>query len=235
MDLNEKNFILTGGSLGIGKATAKKLVNKGANVLITGRSEDRLKAAAEATGAQYIVADITKEEDIGKTYEAFFRYFDRLDGLINNAGVGFRKELEEVELRDLERVYRVNVYGPALMAKRAASIFKEQYAGNIVNIASTAGVKGHPGGTVYASSKFALRGMTYSWQMELRPYNVRVFVVNPSEVTTAIGSSEREERPSEPHKLRPEEIAHAIVSNLEMDTRGFVPELNVIATNPWSG
>jgi 3-oxoacyl-[acyl-carrier protein] reductase len=86
---------------------------------------------------------------------------------------------------------------------------------------------------VYAASKFAVRGMTQSWQAELRPFNIRVSLVNPSEVTTAFFTSNNEEREEAPNKLGPKDIAHAIVSTLEMRDKGFVPELTVWATNPF--
>ena len=75
--------------------------------------------------------------------------------------------------------------------------------------------------------------MTQCWQAELRKYNVRVILINPSEVTTAFGNSERKEREEIPNKLRSEEIAHTIVSTLAMDDRGFIPEVTVWATNPF--
>jgi len=136
-------------------------------------------------------------------------------------------------LKAFHRVYDVNVFGAALMASEAAKLFKKQKSGNIIHIASTAATKGFANGTVYSSSKFALRGMTQCWQAELRKYNVRVILVNPSEVTTAFGDNERKEKPEVKNKLRPIEIAHTIVSTLEMDDRGFIPEVTVWATNPF--
>ena len=119
------------------------------------------------------------------------------------------------------------------MAKYAANLFKKQKSGNIVNIASTAAKKGYANGTVYSSSKFALRGMTQCWQAELRKYNVRVILINPSEVITAFGNNEGKEKNEVSNKLRGIEIAHTIVSTLEMDDRGFIPEVTVWATNPF--
>jgi 3-oxoacyl-[acyl-carrier protein] reductase len=75
--------------------------------------------------------------------------------------------------------------------------------------------------------------MTECWQAELRKYNVRVILINPSEVTTAIGNPERIERPERENRLRSEEVAHTIRAALEMDDRGFIPELTIYATNPW--
>lgn len=233
MKLQNSNILITGGSLGIGRVAAKVLVDSGANVAITGRDKSRLDEAAKETGAIPIVADVARVEDIDRTYDEFLGRFDRLDCLVNNAGIGEFKPLDDLTLEDLESVYRVNVFGAALMGARAAKLFKAQKGGNIVNIASTAGVNGYANGTVYSSSKFALRGMTECWRAELRKYNVRVFLINPSEVATAFGRQDRREREAAENKLSSGEIAHAIKSVLEMDDRGFIPELAVWATNPW--
>lgn len=233
MKLKDATVLITGGTLGIGYDTARTLIEAGANVAITGRDEGRVKKAADELGALGITADVAKPEDVEHTYDRFLSEFDRLDCLINNAGIGRSRRLEELTVEDFVDVYSVNVFGAAMMASRAASLFREQSYGNIVNISSTAGTKGYEGGSIYASSKFALRGMTQCWQAELRRHNVRVFLVNPSEVTTAFGSAQRKERPEQPNKLRGEEIAQAIKGALEMDDRGFIPELTVWATNPF--
>jgi 3-oxoacyl-[acyl-carrier protein] reductase len=234
MNITNSTFLVTGGSAGIGKATAKLLIEKGGKVAITGRDKSKLERVAKEIGAFPIHADVAIEKDVKKTFELFLKQFGKLDCLINNAGIGDAwNEITELDIKAFHRVYDVNVFGAALMASEAAKLFKKQKSGNIVNISSTAGTKGFANGTVYASSKFALRGMTQCWQAELRKYNVRVILVNPSEVTTAFGDGERRERPEVQNKLRPLEIAHTIVSTLEMDDRGFIPEVTVWATNPF--
>jgi len=234
MKIQSSKILITGGSLGIGKATAQILVNNGADVIITGRDQIRLESAATETGAIPFVADVANSDDIEKTFQFIREKWGRLDVLVNNAGIGSRStHLTDVSEEDFLNVYKVNVIGAAMMAKYAAQMFKEQNYGNIINIASTAARKGYERGTVYSSSKFALRGMTECWQAELRKYNVRVILINPSEVTTAFGNPERIERTERNNRLRSEEIAHTVKSALEMDDRGFIPELTVFATNPW--
>ena len=234
MNINNSTFLVTGGSAGIGKATAKMLIEKGGKVAITGRDKKKLESVAKEIKAFPIFADVANQEDVERTYEKFLNEFSHLNCLINNAGIGGGwSDISELNMKAFREVYDVNVFGAAMMGSKAAKLFKEQNNGNIVNIASTAALKGYSKGTVYASSKFALRGMTQCWQADLRKYNARVILINPSEVTTAFGNSERVERKEVSNKLRSEEIAHTIVSTLEMDNRGFIPEVTVWATNPF--
>lgn len=234
MELKNKKIIVTGGSLGIGRETARLLVSKGADVLITGRDKSRLDKAAHDTGAIPFVADVSNLQDVENTYRHVMKTWGRLDCLVNNAGIGGESQLlTETSLDDFQKVYAVNVFGAAMAAKYASKIFIDQHYGHIVNVSSTASLRGYANGTVYASSKYALRGMTACWQAELRKYNIRVMLINPSEVTTAFGSEARIEREERHNRLRSGEVAHAIVAALEMDDRGFIPELTIYATNPW--
>lgn len=233
MKISESIILITGGTRGLGRAMAELLVRKGAKVVITGRLSDEVETIAESIGATGVPADVTNDVDIDFTFKQVLEKFGRLDVLVNNAGIGGWAEVDQLTREKMRNVYETNVFGAAMMGARAAAIFKEQKSGHIINIGSTAALKGYANGSIYASSKFALRGMTECWRAELRPYNVRVMLINPSEVPTAFGKEDRESRPLEEGKLTPEEIAHAVISNLEMDSRGFIPELSVWATNPF--
>lgn len=234
MNINGTVALVTGGSSGIGRETARMLANKGASVVIMSRNGQRLQATADETGAIAMPGDVADPNDVDRVFEAIRERFGRLDILINNAGMALGwSELTEIDPEAMRRVYAVNVFGAMMVGQAAARIFKQQRSGNIINIGSTASLKGYAKGTVYASSKFALRGMTQCWQDELRPFNVRVTQMNPSEVTTAFGSSDGKERPERHNRLRSTEIAHQIVAMLEMDDRGFIPEVTIWATNPW--
>ena len=235
MDVKGKNIIVTGGSLGIGKETAKSLAEKGANVLITGRSEERLQNAKLYTNAEILEFDIADFDSLTQNAKKCLEILDnRVDVLINNAGIGVRASVEELNIHDFLKVFNVNVFGLSLFTKEIIPLMKAKKSGTIVNIGSTASLKGYKNGSIYSSSKFAVRCLTQCWQAELRPFNIRVCQVNPSEVTTAFANKERVERKEIHNKLTVREIAHAIVSAIEMDDRGFINELNVWATNPFS-
>lgn len=233
MSLNGKKALITGGSDGIGKAIAVALKAEGCDVVITGRREEHLAKVAEEIGVGYLTGDVGQEEDAVNTVRQFVEQHGRIDILINNAGYGYFAPLVDMELSKLEAVYRTNVFGAFLMAREAARHFVEQGSGDLINISSTSGLKGGQNSTAYSSSKFALRGMTDCWRDELRRHNVRVMLVNPSEVLTDFASRAGFQQQASDKKLRGQEIADAIVGALKVDSRGFVPEFSVFATNPF--
>ena len=234
MNLKNAKAIITGGSSGLGKAMAKLIIDKGGSVVITGRDNDKLNKVAKEIGAKAFNANVADQKDVLATYEFANKEMGGLNIMINNAGIASSwAKIDELDIDDMRMVYDVNVFGAAMMGKEAAKIFKAQKSGNIVNIASTAALNGFAGGTVYSTSKFALRGMSQAWQQELRRDNIRVFNINPSAVPTAFNVSDRSEKEEEANKLTSEEIAHAVIGALEMDERGYIPELSVHATNPF--
>ena len=232
MRLQNATALVTGGSSGIGFAIAQALIQAGARVAITGRDERKLRQAAEMLKAHPIRADVVNEADVQGTMNEVLKTFGHLDILVNNAGFGVFKKLVDMDKASFEAVFATNVTGAMLMGREAAKHFIERNSGNIVNIGSTSSLRGAPNGTAYYASKFALRGMTECWRGELRQHNIRVFLVNPSEVLTDFATSAGVQQKPNPTKLRGEEIAHIVKAVLEMDDRGFTPELSVFATNP---
>jgi len=233
MGLNSAVAIVTGGSEGIGRAIAEALKTEGCRVTITGRREDVLRSAAEEMEVEWIAGDVGLEPDAVRTVADVIAKHGRLDILVNNAGYGVFKPLIEMELAELEGVYRTNVFGAFVMAREAARQFVKQGSGELINISSTSGLKGGRGSTAYSSSKFALRGMTECWRDELRRSNVRVMLVNPSEVLTEFAAKLGRNQELSDKKLRSQEIADAIIGTLKVDNRGFIPEFSVFATNPF--
>jgi 3-oxoacyl-[acyl-carrier protein] reductase len=232
MELKGATALVTGGSRGIGYGIARMLVEAGARVAITGRDERRLAGAAKALPTLAVQADVSSEPDVERTYREVLSAFGQLDLLVNNAGFGLFAPLVEMDRASFESVFATNVTGAMLMAREAAKHMVARRRGTIVNIGSTAGHRGGANGTAYYASKFALRGMTECWRAELRKHDVRVCLVNPSEVLTDFGAAPGRGRPPNPSKLRVDEVAHAVKAVLEMDDRGFMTELTIFATNP---
>lgn len=234
MNIKNAKVLITGGSSGIGKATAKLFVEQGAQVVITGRNKEKLETVAQEIGATPLHFDISDLKSIpAKAKETLELLGGKIDVLINNAGIGTFPILGEITEADLISIYSTNVFGLALLTQEFLPSFKAQQKGTILNIGSTAALKGFARGSVYAASKFAVRGMTQSWQAELRKDNIRVCLVNPSEVTTAFAASDRAEKVEDEKKLGSEDIAHTILSVVTMRDKGFVPEVTVWATNPF--
>jgi len=225
--------LVTGGSEGIGYGIARALIARGAKVAIMGRDESKLRAAAQGIGAVAVPGDVSVEEDAERAVGTVENEFGGIDILVNNAGIGYFAPLTELDTESFARVFAVNVTGAMFMARSAARRFVRQNSGNILNVSSTSGLSGGAQSSAYSGSKFALRGMTECWRAELRRHNVRVTLVNPSEVQTSFSSKLGREQQLSDKKLRPSEIADAIVGVLEIDDRGFVPEFAVFATNPF--
>ena len=232
MDLTHAKVLLTGGSSGIGLETARQLVRAGAAVVICGRDEAQLQQAAEATGAVAIRADVSQEADVIHLVQQTAQQLGGLNVVINNAGFGLHAPLPDLTLEGFEQVLATNVLGAFLVGREAAKLFIAQRAGNIINVASTAGQRGYATGTAYAASKFALRGMSECWRAELRPHNIRVMEISPSEVVTPFLEKVGWTVQNPERKLQAADVARAIVHLLGMDDRGFVTVITLWATNP---
>jgi len=233
MDLNNAVALITGGSSGIGRAIAQTLAASGARVAITGRDSDRLTETARQLGVHAILANVSVAADVKRSYSETLEKFGDLDIVVNNAGIGIFRNLVDLDPEDFKNVFATNVTGAMLMAREAAKYFiGRKKKGNIVNIASTAALRGAPEGTAYYASKFALRGMSECWRAELRRHNIRVILINLSEVLTNFYPAAGQPQKESPTKLRAEDIAGVVRCALEMEDRGFVPELSIFATNP---
>jgi 3-oxoacyl-[acyl-carrier protein] reductase len=231
MEFKNGRALVTGGSKGIGRSIAQALIAEGMQVAIMSRNREELEQAAEEIKALAVPGDVSREEDAKSAVARTVESFGGLDLLINNAGFGRFARLDDVASKDFREVLETNVLGVVHMTQEALPHFRKQGRGHIVNISSTAGLKGFQGGTIYVASKFALKGMTECWREELRRENIRVMLCNPSEVQTSFGG--KDPGPLNPKKLRGTEIADAVVGALRLDDRGFIPEFSVFATNPF--
>ncbi|MEJ5053376.1 SDR family oxidoreductase [Sphingobacterium sp. MYb382] len=233
MELKDAKVIITGGTSGIGYAAASALKQQGAEVLICGTNENKVNKVTKELGVYGIKADVTEEKEVIALFEYAKEKMGTINVLINNAGIGKFTPLISTTATDFQRVWEVNVKGFFLAGREAAKYFIESQNGNIINIGSTAALRGYANGSSYVASKFAVSGLTECWRAELRPYNVRVMQINPSEVITEFLLKEGLEVKNETQKLKPTEIAHVIVNMLTMRNIGFIPDASVWATNPW--
>lgn len=232
MDLTTAKVIITGGSTGIGYETAKLLISKGAKVVICARNKTDVEKAAKELGAIGVQTDVSDEEEVKTLFKNAIAALGGLNVVINNAGIGYLASLTETTVKDFTQVWEINVKGAFLVGQQAAKHFVEQNEGNIINISSTAGLKGFATGTAYCASKFAVSAMTECWRAELRKNNIRVMQVNPSEVVTPFATKLGYEATKVDQKLKPSEIAHTIAAMLEMNNVGFITDATVWATNP---
>ena len=232
MNLKDAKVLVTGGSSGIGRGVAELLVQRGAKVAISGRDEKRLRSVAAEIGATPVAGDVSREADAVRMVREAVDALGGYNVLVNNAGIGAFAPLLEITADDMRRVWETNVLGATLMARESARHFVGQKYGNIINIGSTSALRAGAGSSAYASTKFALRGLSETWRAELRAHDVRVMLLNPSEVVTEFFGRSGRNQEDIPSKLHPVEIAQAAVAMLEMDDRGFIPELSVWATNP---
>ncbi len=233
MDLKNAKALVTGGSSGIGYEAAKELIAKGAKVAICGRDEERLNEVAKELGAIPIHADVANEADVIRMVNTVIEKFGDYNVLVNNAAYGYFSPLENIDTEKFNNLLFANITGAMMCGRESAKHFISKNYGNIINIASSAGKAGFANGTPYVATKFALRGMNECWRSELRKYNIRIMLVNPSEVQTNFGlNAGGKGRDFNPTKLESKEIAHLIISMLEIDDIGFIPEECVWATNP---
>ncbi len=233
MKLSNVRALITGGSSGIGKETARQLVKAGAKVVIAARTKEKLHQAADETGAIPLRCDIGVEREVIDLVEQTIDRLGSYNVLINNAGYGIFSKLVHLSTPDFADQLRVNTIGAMMVARESAKYFIRKSYGNIINVSSTAGRKGFDGGTAYAASKFALSGMTECWRTELRSHNIRVMQINPSEVQTEFyRNAGMGDRPYNESKLMAGDIARLMCDMLSLDDRGFITETSIWATNP---
>ncbi len=194
--MKEKVAIVTGGSFGIGRASALALATQGFKVLITGRRADRLALVAAAhTEIETLVADNAVPASAQQIIAAAIKRWGRIDVLVNNAGATAVALLEEVSIEQIENMLALNVTAPSLIAQAALPHLR-QSKGLIINVSSTFGHKPGAGLSHYGASKAALEYLTRSWALELAP-DVRVNAIAPGPtesgaITEMMGLSEEQ-------------------------------------------
>ena len=189
----DKAVVITGASSGIGEDVALGFARQGARVALLARRksmlEDLASRIASAGGrALAIGCDVTKRAEVDDAIAQATRSFNRLDILVNSAGILIPSEVEKLKLHDLERMMSVNVYGALNAIQSAIPIMRNQGAGSIINIASLAGRRGISPLGGYSATKFAMVGLTEALRMELFGSGIRVSLVMPGVIDTPMAS-----------------------------------------------
>lgn len=184
--MNNKIALVTGGSTGIGAAIAARLAEDGFLVTITGRHKDTLKSsAAQHANIDYVIADVSKSDDIKKTFDHIGKMHGRLDLLVNNAGIAPPMPLADITPEHIDQVFGTNVRGLVEVTVQALPFLKKS-KGNIINIASVVGDRPAPNMSIYSATKGALITLTLAWAKELAGDGIRVNVVSPGPIETPI-------------------------------------------------
>jgi NAD(P)-dependent dehydrogenase (short-subunit alcohol dehydrogenase family) len=210
--LQGKVAVITGGTEGIGLATAKLFVREGAHVFITGRREKELDEAVKAIGSNVtgVQGDVAKLADLDRLYETVKKK-GRIDVLFANAGIGGFVPLESITEEYFDHTFNINVKGTLFTVQKALPLLND--GGSIVLTGSVAGTKGTPAFGVYAASKAAIRSFVRTWTVELKDRRIRSNVVSPGPVRTPIVA-----------RQPPEAIAR-IVSTVPMGRMGEADEI----------
>ena len=189
MTFKGRSAIVTGGGTGMGAATALLLARNGAEVLITGRREEKLSEVREAArkegiSVKYLVSDVSVESDCAAAVDTALNAHGQIDILFNNAGIIFSSPLHQVETKKFQEIFDINVKGAFMMCKYAIPHMISAGRGFIVNNASILGLKGFAGLSVYAASKGAMVQLTRSMALEYADKGLRINVICPGGVWT---------------------------------------------------
>jgi NAD(P)-dependent dehydrogenase (short-subunit alcohol dehydrogenase family) len=176
--------VITGGSIGIGLATAKRFVNEGAHVFITGRRQSELDAAVSEIGHNVtdVQGDVSKSADIDKLYAAVKQQKGKLDIVFANAGTGAFAPLEQISEEHFDKQFNVNVKGLLFTVQKALPLL--QPGGSIVLNASIVATKGSQALSVYSATKAAVRSFARTWSVDLKDRKIRVNAISPGIIPT---------------------------------------------------
>jgi len=236
MNLNGKVALVTGGTKGIGRAIASALVQKGANICISARSESELEAAVAQLAASSDVrvkgkqCDVRSYEEVRELVSFVNTTLGGLDILVNNAGVGVFETVENMRPEDFRAILETNLSGVFYCCHEAIPLMKKRRSGYIINISSLAGANPHPRMAAYNASKFGLNGFSEALMQEVRHDGIKVSYIMPGSVNTAFGGDEPDE--SKSWQLQPSDIARLVLDLLHQDERALSSRVEIRPSKP---
>jgi NAD(P)-dependent dehydrogenase (short-subunit alcohol dehydrogenase family) len=235
MDYEGKTAIVTGGTKGIGRAVAEALAAEGLNVCVGARKLDEVRQAVrelEGTGAKASGAacDVRVYEEVEALVAHAVEEFGGVDVLVNNAGIGLFKPVEETTPEEFRAVLETNLFGVFHGCRAAIPEMKRRGGGYIVNISSLAGANPHPKMATYNASKFALNGFSEALMQEVRHDRIKVSYVMPGSVNTEFGGGTVSEERA--WQLQPEDVARAVVDLLRHDERSLPSRVELRPSMP---
>ncbi|MFD2603239.1 3-ketoacyl-ACP reductase [Flavobacterium suzhouense] len=235
--LKNKNALITGAGKGIGKAIALALAEEGTNVILLARTTADLEqtaAHAQAFGVKTLVltADIADINSVNQAVEKAIAEFKTIDILINNAGVGKFGKFLDLTPEEFENIIKVNLFGIYYATRAVLPGMIEQQSGDIINISSTAGLRGAALTSAYSASKFAVLGLTESLMQEVRKHNIRVTALTPSTVATDMALDLNLTDGNPEKVMQAEDVAELIIAQLKLNKRVFIKESGIWSTNP---
>jgi NAD(P)-dependent dehydrogenase (short-subunit alcohol dehydrogenase family) len=190
-----KIVLITGTSTGIGLYTAALLAASGYTVYATMRNTSKKDQLEQLTkdcprNIHIMALDVNIEKTITDCIQAILEKEGRIDVLINNAGAGFIRSVEQATMEEIENVMNVNFYGPIRCIRAVLPAMREQHSGHIINVSSVGGLVGQPLNEIYCAAKFALEGLTESIATYLSPYfNIKTSIIEPAGVVTEFGNN----------------------------------------------
>jgi NADP-dependent 3-hydroxy acid dehydrogenase YdfG len=190
-NIEGKIVIITGASSGLGEATARRLANEGATVVLAARRGDRIQALADELNgnggrAKAVTTDVIEADQVKRLVDATVDEFGRVDVILNNAGLMPLAPLERLKEDEWQQMIDVNLKGTLNGVAAALPHMKSQKAGQIINVSSVYGHKVAPGAAVYCATKFAVRALSEGLRQEVKPYNIRTTVISPGAVATEL-------------------------------------------------
>ena len=235
MDYKGKTAIVTGGTKGIGRAIAEALAEEGMNVCVGARNLDEVKQTVrelEGTGAQASGAacDVRVYEEVEALVAHAVEEFGGVDVLVNNAGIGLHKLVEETSPEEFRAVLETNLFGVFYGCRAAIPEMKKRGGGYIINISSLAGANPHPRMAAYNASKFALNGFSEALMQEVRHDRIKVSYVMPGSVNTEFGGGNVSEENA--WQLQSEDIARVVVDLLRHDRRSLPSRVEIRPSMP---